>query len=66
MYKISKVTILLRNLKFIVSFGVFISVYNAHFLSNLMYGSFVWENDSNVRIVVMLQKRGMRISLWGL
>lgn len=59
--KISKVIILLRNLKFIVSFGVFISVFNAHILSNWMYGSFVWEHDSNVKKVVMLQKRGMRI-----
>lgn len=57
--KISNVIILLR--KFIVSFGVFISVYNANFLSNLMYGSFVWENDSNSKKVVMLQKRCMRI-----
>lgn len=59
--KISKVIILLRKLKFIVSFGVFISVFNAHILSNWMYGSFVWEHDSNVKKVVMLQKRGMRI-----
>jgi hypothetical protein len=59
--KISKTIFLLRKLKLIVSVDVLISVYFAHLQSHLMYGILVWGNDSNVKRLLILQKRAIRI-----
>jgi len=58
--KIVKGIFLIRKLRFEVSLEVLCAVYYAHIQSHLMYGIIIWGRDSNVKKLLLLQKRAIR------
>uniref|UniRef100_A0A1B6JF12 Reverse transcriptase domain-containing protein n=1 Tax=Homalodisca liturata TaxID=320908 RepID=A0A1B6JF12_9HEMI len=59
--KISKGTFMIRRLKQYVTLDVLLSVYYAYIQSHLSYGIIVWGCDSNIKKLLILQKRVLRI-----
>lgn len=59
--KISTEIFLLRKLKLIISVDVLISVYLSHFQSRLCMDCMFGRNDKNVKKLLILLKRGIRI-----
>lgn len=61
--KITKGLFMLIRLRKIVSLEVLVSVYFAHIHSHLSYCTFVWGNDFHINMLLILQKKAIRIIL---